>query len=77
MMNKTTDKNSLKKWLFRGFLWSIYMYLLMAILFPIAIGEELESKKLWIGIPVWLSGGFLFALINRYFSLRNERKKEH
>jgi hypothetical protein len=69
------DNNSLKIWLLRGLGWAIFMYLFNAGLMPIAMGDQLESWRLLLGIPVWLIGGFLFAILTRYFTIRSERKK--
>lgn len=57
-----------------GLGWATFMYLFMEVLLPISRDENIDSKKALIGIPVWILGGVLWAVITRYFTLRKAKR---
>ena len=48
-------------WVREGMFWGLAMYFLMAILFPIFIGDGLILKQVLIEIPLWAIGGLAFG----------------
>lgn len=46
-----------------GLINGLIMYVLMELVFPLLDGSGYSSKKLLIGIPVWIIGGLIFGRI--------------
>ena len=57
------------QWLRDGLFFGLFMYVFMAVLFPLIIGEPLTQRGLLIGILIWavagLAFGFTMKIINR------------
>lgn len=47
----------MKKWVSRGLLWAVALYVVTIIIVPIADGEKLSAYKIMLGIPLWLVTG--------------------
>ncbi len=64
------------KWWIRGLFWAAFMYLIVNVLMPLFEHEVLTTKKLLIGIPVWLILGLLMAWISGYIYKKLKHKVE-
>jgi|SRR5690554_1897904 len=52
-------------WIRQGLSWSFFMYVFMALMFPLIFGEIVTLNKLLIGIPIWILGGLGFGFTMR------------
>jgi phosphotransferase system glucose/maltose/N-acetylglucosamine-specific IIC component len=43
------------------------MFVMMAIIFPLILGEGLTQRKILIGIPIWIIAGLIFGIIMKVF----------
>ncbi len=50
-------------WVRQGLYWGLFMYVFMALMFPLIDGEGITLKKALIGIPIWTIGGLGFGYI--------------
>ncbi len=55
------------KWWIRGLFWAAFMYLYMTILYLLSEGDELTTKHLLIGVPLWGTAGLIFAWVISIF----------
>jgi len=67
-------KNSTKKWLKLGLFWGLFMYITMTFLFPLIEQEQISSKKILIGIPIWLFGALFFGYSMKIWMNRKGEK---
>jgi len=65
-----------EKWLRAGLIWGLFMYISMTMLFPLIEGESLTQKKLLIGIPLWIIGGFGYGYMIKGFFPNEKLKNE-
>ena len=49
-----------------GLQWGIWMYCCIVLFIPFITGEEITSRKLLTGIPVWLIFGSVYGLFMKY-----------
>lgn len=63
----------MKKSVKEGLSWAAWMFVFMAIIYPLVKGEKITFISILIAIPFWLLGGFFIAMTTRYFS--NLKKK--
>lgn len=50
-------------WWYSGLRFGLSMYVFMTVLLPLLFGEGITTRKLLLGIPVWILAGLLFGLL--------------
>lgn len=68
-------KNTTKRWLMSGLLFGFLMYLIMIIIYPLVLHEEITQRKLLIGIPIWLIFGLAWGYTMKAWM--NKKGKKH
>ena len=63
-------------WVSQGLAWGLVMYILMAIMFPIFIGDGLTLKHALISIPLWGIGGLAFGYTLKLINNRSGMKPQ-
>lgn len=53
----------MKKWVKSGLLWSVGLYVITMVLFPLMDGEKFRISKLLLGIPLWIIVGLTMAYL--------------
>lgn len=56
-------KNSKLQWWLEGLIWGLFMFVIMAIIFPLIKGDGITKKNILISIPLWTIGGLLYGFI--------------
>ena len=64
----------MKKWVSRGLLWAVAMYIITIIIVPIAGGEKLSTFKIALGIPLWLVTGL--AIGSLFYDKGNKARRK-
>jgi len=59
-----------KNWLLVGLIWGVLMYIIMSLVFPLLMDDEITTTLLLIGIPIWLIAGIVFGLMMKYWMSR-------
>ena len=54
-------------WVKQGLIWGLFMFIIMALAYPIAIYQTLEIKSVLIGIPLWAFGGLFWGYMMKTF----------
>ncbi len=67
-------KNTTKEWLKFGLSWGLFMYVMMTILFPLIEQEQITTKIILIGIPIWIIGGILLGYTMKFWMNRKGKK---
>ena len=64
-----------RNWLIEGLIFGLFMYVFNVILFPLfSSTDEITTKKLLVGIPVWLIGGLVYGLVMKFYYNRKQIK---
>jgi hypothetical protein len=68
------SKNFRKNWVFRGLIWGSIMFLALAIVFPLAEGEEILIGPVAIKLIIWLvlGLGYGFFVHNMEIEIRKD-----
>lgn len=67
---KTNPKS--RHWLVEGLIWGAMMYVIIVLIMPTAMGDEITTRSLLTGIPAWTLGGIAFG----YVVMRIRRKSQ-
>ena len=62
-----------KPWFRQAIISTVWMYVLMVILFPLAIGDEITLSKVLWGILIWAIAGLGYGVILWQF---NHKKRK-
>ena len=60
-IDATPNPYSKSNWVATGLVWGVIMYLFTTFLFPCLNGEAIETKKILVGIPIWIMAGLIFG----------------
>lgn len=55
-----------------GLIWGVFMFLMLNIVFPLFDGTEITTKKILIGLPLWLVAGLIFGYISQRRKSQNQ-----
>ena len=64
----------MKKHIKEGVAWGVWMFVFMALLFPLIKGEEITLLSILFAIPFWAFSGFFISFVVRKFNFRKEKK---
>jgi hypothetical protein len=64
----------MKKHIKEGISWGVWMFVFMALLFPLIKGEEITFLRILFAIPFWALSGFFISFVIRKFNFRKEKK---
>ena len=64
----TPNPYSKNNWVRTGLVWGVLMYLLTTFLFPYLNGEEIETKEILLGFPLWVVAGLIFGFTLKKFN---------
>ncbi len=53
----------MKRWVSRGLLWAVALYIVIIIIVPIVDGEKLSAFKIALGIPLWIITGLAMGAL--------------
>jgi len=54
-------------WVKEGLGWGVLMYMIMTIIYPLCIGQEITLKHLLIGAIMWPIGGLAYGYSMKLF----------
>ncbi|KAA3623241.1 MAG: hypothetical protein DWQ02_24800 [Bacteroidetes bacterium] len=52
-----------------------FMYVFMIILFPLMTRDEITTRSLLLGIPIWAIAGVLYAYLMKKFPYKSKSQK--
>lgn len=64
----------MKKHIKEGLSWAVWMFIAMAIIYPLIKGEEITFVSILIAIPFWLLSGFFINFVIKKFNYRKEKR---
>ena len=68
-------EQSKRNWKKEGLIFGLFMYVFNVILFPLfSSTDEITTKKLLLGIPVWILGGLVYGLVMKFYYDRKQKK---
>ena len=74
------QKIKAKKWLKEGLSWGLFMYIIMNVVAPLIVGEDITKPGLLLGLPMWLIIGFGWGFVMKLWMNRkgkaNKAKNE-
>lgn len=62
-------------WVAQGLGWGMFMYLMMGLLYPLALREELTLLRITGSFFWWLAGGLIYGYVMKLFLRRKEKKQ--
>ncbi len=67
-------EQSKRNWLKEGLIFGLFMYVFNVILLPLlSYTDKITTRKLLVGIPVWLIGGLVYGLVMKFYYDRKKR----
>lgn len=69
-------KNTTRRWLISGLLFGLFMFIMMAIIYPLVTHQEITLRSLLISVPLWLIGGLGWGYTMKIVMIKIEKKKK-